>query len=312
MLQAVFDRFHKTGQWPELNVLRFELDQADDDMDVPKVARQLPAGLASIPLGEGRVGLTIHGVAACSGSSEELDDLVLVTRYAYRRYGEGGGSADISSGDLATDLDMSELRIARIRQLLLGIPWDGGGGGNGEWHRLVHPDIIRFRRVETAEDLLVQIPPPPGLTAGSNRKTSDSTPPGQDPARLSDFPFDVALSFAGEQRAYVEQVAETLRSAGRSVFYDKYEAVSLWGKNLYDHFADVYQNQAKYVVMFISADYAAKAWTNHERQSAQARALREERAYILPVRFDKTEIPGLLSTVATSTSARCRQRTCPR
>ena len=48
--------------------------------------------------------------------------------------------------------------------------------------------------------------------------------------------------------------------------------------------------------MFISADYAMKAWTNHQRRSAQARAFQENEEYILPVRFDDTEIPGMLPT----------------
>jgi hypothetical protein len=49
--------------------------------------------------------------------------------------------------------------------------------------------------------------------------------------------------------------------------------------------------------MFISKHYAQKLWTNHERKSAQARAFTESREYILPARFDDTEVPGLLPTV---------------
>jgi hypothetical protein len=112
------------------------------------------------------------------------------------------------------------------------------------------------------------------------------------------FQYDVALSFAGEQRSEVVRVAECLKDAGVSVFYDDYEKSTLWGKNLYDHLSDVYQNKARYCVIFASKEYAEKAWTNHERQSAQARALqRKDAEYILPVRFDSTEIPGLLPTI---------------
>lgn len=60
---------------------------------------------------------------------------------------------------------------------------------------------------------------------------------------------------------------------------------------------DVYQNQAQYTVMFISEAYRQKLWTNHERQSAQARAFQEAQEYILPARFDDTEIPGVLLTI---------------
>lgn len=109
--------------------------------------------------------------------------------------------------------------------------------------------------------------------------------------------YDVALSFAGEDRAYVAQVAARLQSAGIRVFYDEYEKVSLWGKDLYVHLRDVYQNAAEYTVMFISQYYAQKLWANHERQSAQARAFIESREYILPARFDDTIIPGLTSTI---------------
>jgi hypothetical protein len=118
---------------------------------------------------------------------------------------------------------------------------------------------------------------------------------GKGPA--STWKYDVALSFAGEQREYVEKVAVILRAHGVSVFYDAYEKAVLWGKNLFDHLSDVYQNQARYAVVFASAEYAAKAWTKLERQSAQARALNEKREYVLPARFDETDIPGIPSTV---------------
>lgn len=109
--------------------------------------------------------------------------------------------------------------------------------------------------------------------------------------------YDVAFSFAGEDRKYVNEVAKVLRSRGVEVFYDDYEKVELWGKNLYDHLSVIYESASKFVVMFISKHYAEKVWTNHERKSAQARAFKEKFEYILPARFDNTEIPGLLSTV---------------
>ena len=109
--------------------------------------------------------------------------------------------------------------------------------------------------------------------------------------------YDVCLSFASEDREYVENVASEARDRKIHVFYDKYEQVELWGKNLYDHLADVYQNRARFCVIFISRHYREKLWTNHERQNAQARAFRENKEYLLPVRFDNTEIPGLAATV---------------
>jgi TIR domain len=116
------------------------------------------------------------------------------------------------------------------------------------------------------------------------------------PTRGGGFEYDVALSFAGEDRAYVDQVAQCLRDAGVKVFYDRFEEVALWGKNLYDHLSDVYGRQARYTVMFISRHYADKLWTNHERKSAQATAFEENVESILTARFDDTKVPGLPTT----------------
>ncbi|ANQ12642.1 toll/interleukin-1 receptor domain-containing protein [Vibrio natriegens] len=106
----------------------------------------------------------------------------------------------------------------------------------------------------------------------------------------------ISLSFAGEDREYVDAVASGLKNNGISVFYDKYEQASLWGKDLYQHLTDVYQNRSRYVVMFISEHYAKKLWTSHEKRMAQARAFKESREYILPVKFDDTIIPDIPDT----------------
>ncbi len=113
------------------------------------------------------------------------------------------------------------------------------------------------------------------------------------------YEYDVALSFAGEQREYVREVAKALRDYyNLEVFFDEFEESKLWGKNLYDYLYDIYSKKAKYVIIFVSKAYAKKAWTNHEREAAQERALKEKREYILPVKFDDTDIPGLPQTVA--------------
>lgn len=107
--------------------------------------------------------------------------------------------------------------------------------------------------------------------------------------------YDIALSFAGEDRAYVDQIAKLLRENKIRVFYDLDARAELWGENLFDHLMEVYQERARYTVAFISKHYKQKIWTNHERRAAQARELTEQ-GYILPVRFDDTEIPGMLPT----------------
>jgi len=107
-----------------------------------------------------------------------------------------------------------------------------------------------------------------------------------------DYRFDIALSFAGEDRDYVEQVANILESNGIKVHYDRFNQADAWGKNLPEHFDEIYRKQARYCVMFISENYARKVWPSFEKRSALAREV-VEAGYILPARFDDTEILGL-------------------
>lgn len=109
--------------------------------------------------------------------------------------------------------------------------------------------------------------------------------------------YEIALSFAGEDRDYVNEVAELLKERNISIFYDLHETASLWGKDLYQHLSEVYSQLARFTIVFVSKHYEQKLWTKHELKNAQARAFRESEEYILPARFDQTELPGLLPTV---------------
>jgi hypothetical protein len=109
--------------------------------------------------------------------------------------------------------------------------------------------------------------------------------------------YEVVLSFAGEDRPYVNRVAEILKGKGVSIFYDGYEEATLWGKDLVEHLHEVYSGSARYCVMFISSHYADKVWPSHERRSAFEKAIESKEEYILPARFDDTPIPGLHRTV---------------
>ena len=104
--------------------------------------------------------------------------------------------------------------------------------------------------------------------------------------------YDVCFSFASEQVSYVEQAYEKLKINNIKVFDRSTDIdTELWGSNLLEHFYNVYKKQSQYCVMFISKEYANKAWTRFERRSALERAFEKDEIYILPVRFDQTELP---------------------
>ncbi|HMS55617.1 MAG TPA: TIR domain-containing protein, partial [Fimbriimonadaceae bacterium] len=93
-------------------------------------------------------------------------------------------------------------------------------------------------------------------------------------------------------------MAQILNEAGVRVFYDEWEKVSLWGKDLIEHLQSVFAQKAEYCVLFVSAHSAAKPWPTLERRSALARALENQTEYVLPARFDDTVVPGLSPSTA--------------
>jgi hypothetical protein len=111
--------------------------------------------------------------------------------------------------------------------------------------------------------------------------------------------FDLVVSYASEDSVLAKEIAESVKKMGFQVFCDQLREVKsqIWGKNQYDFFADIYSKHGRYCLMIISQHYANKPWTNHERQNAQARALKESGEYILPVRVDDAEIQGMPDTV---------------
>jgi hypothetical protein len=109
-----------------------------------------------------------------------------------------------------------------------------------------------------------------------------------------EYPFDVCLSYASEDQKYVDEFYARLKKLGLKVFYDKVEKANLVGENLCVHFDAIFRTQALYCVIFISKYYPEKPWTMRlEFPSAQQRALFEDYRYIIPVKLDDTDLPGL-------------------
>ncbi|MDZ7831784.1 MAG: TIR domain-containing protein [Desulfobacterales bacterium] len=114
------------------------------------------------------------------------------------------------------------------------------------------------------------------------------------------YKYEVALSFAGEDRTFAETIAEGLRQNSINVFYDNFCAEDLWGEDLGVKLREIYRHSSQYCIMIISENYINKMWPNHERQQAIERMIKEKgKSYILPVRLDgfEGEVPGLSTLI---------------
>jgi len=115
--------------------------------------------------------------------------------------------------------------------------------------------------------------------------------------RKTRFPYDVAVSFAGEQGQIVEKFRELLNAAGYTVFYDFDEQHKLWGENLRRKLSDVYAYEAQFMVIFLSKEYPEKDWPNFELTIGKDAKSRRTETYLLPVIVDDVAIVGISESV---------------
>lgn len=115
--------------------------------------------------------------------------------------------------------------------------------------------------------------------------------------RSSQYPYDVAVSFAGDVRATVEEFVGALKERGLSVFYDFDQQAQLWGKDLRVKLSEVYANEALYMVIFLSKAYPERDWTDFELSIGKAAAEKRTNEYLLPLRLDDVVVVGIHSTI---------------
>jgi len=109
--------------------------------------------------------------------------------------------------------------------------------------------------------------------------------------------FDVALSFAGEARSLVEQIAQELeRLLGpNSYFYDSNYVSQLAQPSLDTLLQGIY-SRAKLDVVFLSTDYQKKDWCGVEFRAVREIIFAREDSRVMFVRTDDGPVDGVFKT----------------
>jgi TIR domain-containing protein len=107
--------------------------------------------------------------------------------------------------------------------------------------------------------------------------------------------FQVALSFAGEQRSFVSQVAERLKTAlgPGHVFYDRDYEAELARPDLDLYLQQIYLD-SRLLVVFLGTDYERKEWCGLEWRVVRNLIKEKSAERIMLIRFDDAPISGLL------------------
>ena len=135
----------------------------------------------------------------------------------------------------------------------------------------------------------------PVVDSGEELGTKDLIKPHK---KESKFEYDIAISFAGENRDIAKHLAEKLRAKEVRVFYDEFYKSKLWGKELTEYFRDIYGPETRFVVVLISEYYPVKDWTGFEFSIMRKEAERRKTEFILPIRLDDTKIEKIKEDVA--------------
>lgn len=74
-------------------------------------------------------------------------------------------------------------------------------------------------------------------------------------------PYDIALSFAGEDRDFADQLRNYLEEHDLSVFYDKSEESKIMAQDVEAVLGPKYATESRYVVAILGEKYGLKKWT---------------------------------------------------
>jgi hypothetical protein len=109
-------------------------------------------------------------------------------------------------------------------------------------------------------------------------------------ADVKDYPFDFAISFAGENRDLARLIAEQLGAFDCNVFYDEHFEANYLGKAWHKSFTQVFGEQSRFVVCLLDKYHVEKIWPTFERECF---APRIAEADVIPIYLDNTIVPGI-------------------
>ncbi|MFM7550384.1 MAG: TIR domain-containing protein [Cyanobacteriota bacterium] len=158
---------------------------------------------------------------------------------------------------------------------------------------LYHGVATRFEGRDIADDYEVDEGEIRRFRAIAERFTVGFTALGRSIRR-----FRVALSFAGEKRQFVDQVARILarRFGEDKILYDKFHEAEFARSDLGIYLPDLYNANSDLVVVIVCPDYDAKQWTGLEWAAIYDLLSQRKTSDVMLCRFKRSTVKGIYST----------------
>ena len=105
-----------------------------------------------------------------------------------------------------------------------------------------------------------------------------------------EYAYDIALSFAGENRELARHIANQLGHLDVRVFFDEHFETNFLGKTWSNQFKEIFGETSRFVVCLLDAHHKNKLWPTFERDCFNPRVPAEE---VFPIFLDDTAFPGI-------------------
>lgn len=115
---------------------------------------------------------------------------------------------------------------------------------------------------------------------------------------ITSHQYDVALSFPGESRVFVKEVANELilRRSKNSIFYDNNFKAQLARPELDSVLQSIYRKQSTLNVVFLSGNYQKKKWCGLEWRVIKEILFDQDMKRIMYIKMDDGGVDGVLKT----------------
>lgn len=102
--------------------------------------------------------------------------------------------------------------------------------------------------------------------------------------------FDIAISFAGENREIAEEIAKILRLLDYEVFYDRLYEANYLGSSWSVEFERIFSSDSKFVLCLLDINHKNKIWPTFERECFAEKTQTNE---VIPIFLDDTKFVGI-------------------
>jgi hypothetical protein len=104
------------------------------------------------------------------------------------------------------------------------------------------------------------------------------------------YEFDIAISFAGENRDLARYIAESLELLDVHTFYDEMFEANFLGKTWSAQFKTIFGEKSRLILCILDEHHAKKIWPTFEREHFTTRIPDES---VIPIFLDETKFVGI-------------------